>query len=192
VDQQKHVMIDQGVPRGPRKKPGPKPSSIRRTRDNGQFIPKLPDDPDSIRKAMEAYASGVTTTEIGKQYGVSKQAVYAWLLGGLGDQDHNALVTRTLTSRIAFADRILEEADNPIDLARGRELARFARMDLERRRPHLYGQKQEITHVVSDLGDKLRRARERTIEGECAVVQQTPQAIDSVSGAAQQTESKSA
>ena len=30
----------------------------------------------------------------------------------------------------------------------------------------IFGQKQEITHISADLGDRLRRARERVIEGQ--------------------------
>jgi hypothetical protein len=41
-------------------------------------------------------------------------------------------------------------------------MARFARMDFERRRPHLYGQRAHVTvNAVGDLGERLRRARER-------------------------------
>lgn len=166
-----HVRIDEGVKRGPRKKTGPKPSSPRRL--NGQFIPKLPNEPEAIRSALEAYCAGATLQQIADQYKVTRQAVYGWLLGELGGQEHSALVTRALTARIAKGDETLDIADNPLDLQRGREQARNARLDLERRRSHLYGQKQELTVVTVDLGDKLRRAKERVIEGE--VVQVIPQ-----------------
>jgi hypothetical protein len=72
-------------------------------------------------------------------------------LGELGGSDHTLLVTQSLTSRIANADDRLETADNALDLARAREMARNARLDLERRRSSLYGQKQEITHNVTPV-----------------------------------------
>lgn len=139
-----HSRIDEGVKRGPRKKTGPKPSSPRH--NNGQFIPKLSNDPKDIQAALESYIQGATLKQIGDQFGVTRQAVYGWLLGELGGEQHSALVTRALTARIAKGDETLDSADNPLDLQRGREQARNARLDLERRRASLYGQKQEITH----------------------------------------------
>lgn len=144
-----HVRIDEGIKRGPRKKTGPKPSSPRR--NNGQFIPRLPNDPESIKQALEDYCNGATLKELGERYGVTRQAVYGWLLGELGGEQHSALVTRALTARIAKGDETLDTADNPLDLARGREQARNARLDLERRRANLYGQKQEVTHTVNPV-----------------------------------------
>lgn len=143
-----HTRIDEGVKRGPRKKPGPKPSSPRR--DNGQFLPVLPNDPQSIAKALQDYISGATLLQIAQQHGVTRQAVYGWLLGELGGEQHSTLVTRALTARIANGDEMLDTADNPLDLQRGREQARNARLDLERRRSSLYGQKHEVavTHAV--------------------------------------------
>ena len=145
-----HKRIDEGLIRGPRKKPGPKPYSVRR--QNGKLIPKLSNDPDDIRKALEQYCvSGLTLQQIGDQYGVTKQAIYGWLLGELGGDQHAALVTRALTARIAKGDETLDTADNALDLQRGREQARNARLDLERRRSSLYGQKQEVTHTVQPV-----------------------------------------
>ena len=144
-----HVRIDEGVKRGPRKKPGPKPSSIRN--NVGQFLPILPNTPEGIRNALEAYCQGATLKELGEQFGVSRQAVYGWLLGELGGDQHTALVTRALTARIAKGDEMLDTADNPLDLQRGREQARNARLDLERRRSAIYGQRQEITHTLQPV-----------------------------------------
>ena len=164
-----HVRIDEGVKRGPRKKPGPKPSSPRRA--NGQIAEILSNDPADIQAALQDYINGATLKEIGQRHGVTRQAVYGWLLGELGGEQHSALVTRALTARIAKGDETLDSADNPLDLQRGREQARNARLDLERRRSSLYGQKQELTITdKTDLGDRLRRSRERVIEGESTVI----------------------
>lgn len=140
-----HKRIDEGIPRGPRLKPGRKPRSPRR--NNGDFLPILPNSPEQIAQALQAYCDGATLKQIGQQYGVTRQAVYGWLLGELGGEQHSALVTRSLTARIAKGDETLDSADNALDLARGREQARNARLDLERRRAHLYGPKQEVAHT---------------------------------------------
>ena len=144
-----HVRIDEGVKRGPRKKTGPKPSSPRR--NNGQFLNVLPNEPEAIRSALQAYQSGATLQQLADEYQVSKQAIYGWLLGELGGEQHALLVTKALTARICSADVMLETADNPLDLQRGREMARNARLDLERRRSSLYGQKQEVTHTIQPV-----------------------------------------
>ena len=144
-----HVRIDEGVKRGPRKKPGRKPSSPRR--NNGNFLPILPNDPETIRKSLQDYADGATLEQLGQRYGVTRQAVYGWLLGELGGTEHANLVTMALTARIAKADEYLETGDNALDVTRGERMARFSRMDYERRRAALYGQKQEIMHTVQPV-----------------------------------------
>lgn len=195
-----HTRIDEGQKRGPRKKSGPKPSSPRR--NNGQFIPVLPNEPEAIRQALEAYCAGATLLELGKQYGVTRQAIYGWLLGELGGEQHSALVTRALTARIAKGDEQLDVADNPLDLQRGREQARNARLDLERRRSSLYGQKQEVTvtnivHIDHALEGRASALLDRldvrqVIDVTPSVASQhEPQVIDVASDAAQQTKTSS-
>ena len=176
-----HVRIDEGVKRGPRKKPGPKPSSPRR--NNGQFLPVLPNEPEAIARALQDYCNGATLQDLAEQHGVSRQAVYGWLLGELGGEQHSALVTRALTARIAKGDEMLDGADNPLDLQRGREQARNARLDLERRRASLYGQKQEVTHKVelpmeSALDGHCERLLDRISDAQRHVAPLSPQVID--------------
>lgn len=166
-----HTRIDEGIKRGPRKKTGPKPSSPRR--NNGQFVPVLPNDPQSIANALQDYCSGATLLQIAQRHGVTRQAVYGWLLGELGGEQHSGLVTRALTARIAKGDEMLDTADNPLDLQRGREQARNARLDLERRRSNLYGQKQELTVTHTVPADVLKEIRE--LGQELGVVADTTQ-----------------
>lgn len=118
---------------------------------------------------------GFSLSDIAKKVGVSRQAIHAWMLREGGDKYHEA-ITAALVQRVADADEALQSAGDAVDIARAREMARFARMDLERRRPALYGQRQQITHEVGpDLGDLLRDARKRVSQ---PVIDITP--IDSV------------
>ena len=171
--------IDKGVKRGPRLKPGRKPSSPRR--NNGDFLPVLSNNPQDIKNALQDYARGATLEQLATQHGVTRQAVYGWLLGDLGGEQHSALVTQALTARIAKADDMLDNGDNALDVQRGREQARFARMDYERRRPHLYGQKQEMTvnivpvlsiTVAPMLGIAAPQHDPQVIDSTCDTVQQ--------------------
>jgi transposase-like protein len=143
-------------------------TSPKRTK-KGTFAPLLPPSKRSevVALAINEYCQGVSVQDIAKKHSVDRGTIYDWMLGGLGGDGYEDLVTRVLVARVRMADQELEEAREPHHIARARERARFARMDLERRRPNLYGQKTHVTvENVGDLADKLRRARERVIEGE--------------------------
>ena len=137
-----HVRIDEGVKRGKRK-----PSPRQTRNDLGQYCPILPTDPEIIRAALTDYAAGATLQQLGDRYGVDRAAVYAWTLGNLAPPEHEALVRRSLTARIAKADHILETAPEPVNVTRGERMARFARMDYERLRPAIYGQQQAAINI---------------------------------------------
>lgn len=115
-------------------------------------------DPQEIMKRIN---EGASLRELAAELGVSNVGLRAWLLRENGEQ-YSEAITNALTLRVAEADDSLEAAADVVSIARAREQARFARMDLERRRPALYGQRQQITHEVGpDLGDLLRDARKR-------------------------------
>ena len=143
-----HTRIDEGIKRGTHPQ---RECSNPRDPATGQYLPLLPQDDASIKAAIEAYRDGKTCEQLATDYGVSLQAVYSWLLGDLGGPEHDLLVTQALTARIAKADASLDAAPSPLELARAREQARNSRQDLERRRPRLYGQKQEITLTVQPV-----------------------------------------
>ena len=141
--------IDKGVKRGPRKQYPQRSPGLERS-DTGQYLPKLPSDPRVITQVLEAYVAGATFEQIAKQYQVSRQAIYAWTLGKLAPPECDALVRRALTARIAKGDEMLDNPDGaPLDVTRGREIARFSRMDYERLRPEIYGIKQQVSVDVS-------------------------------------------
>lgn len=137
-----HVRIDEGIKRGH------KNENANPRNPLGQYLPILPRaDNAAIHAALTEYAEGATLDDIATKHGVSKQAIYSWLLGDLGGKEHSELVTQALTARIADADHRLDSSTTPLDLARAREQARFRRMDFERRRSHLYGQQQTSIQV---------------------------------------------
>ena len=171
-----YKRIDKGVKRGPRLKPGPKPSSPRRK--NGQILETLSNKPEDIRQALQEYSQGATLEQLAERHQVSRQAIYGWLLGDLGGEQHSGLVTQALTARIARADEVLETSDNPLDVTRGREQARFSRMDYERRRPHLYGQKQELTVKAELKMDSILEGHCQKILERIGAVQPKLQVID--------------
>ena len=136
-----YIRIDRGVKRGKRS------PTVRTRNDLGQYCPILPKDPEIIRGALTDYAGGATLQQLGDRYGVDRAAIYAWTLGNLAPPEHEELVRRALTARIARSDHMLETAPEPVNVTRGREMARFARMDYERLRPAIYGQSQVAVQV---------------------------------------------
>lgn len=110
------------------------------------------DSPIQVPEIVERYLGspgrpGEKLADIAKQGGMSKRALYYWMLSGLGEEKYREVVTQCLVARIADADDALEQAKDQIDVAKYREIARFARMDFERRRPMLYGPKAVVAQV---------------------------------------------
>ncbi len=105
---------------------------------------------DVIPDIVVRYSQGTGTDELAKEHGVSRQTIYNWMFSALGDKQYHQIITEAFVRRISDADFRLETAANALELARAREMARFARQDLERRRPELYGQKQEVTHKLPE------------------------------------------
>jgi hypothetical protein len=82
------------------------------------------------------------------------------MLAGIGDTHYEHLVTHCLTNRIAQADQQLETAPDMVNTVRAREMAKFARMDLERRRPHLYGMRTGLS-IDNQVHVTIHREKKR-------------------------------
>src|SRR5262249_24846047 len=125
---------------------------------------------ERVLPVLQRYVAGESLQTLAAETGVHRATLYRWMLAYEGGE-YEGIITATLVRRIAEADKELDEACDPCDIARAREKARYARMDYERRRPHLYGQRTHVTvETAGNLGDRIRRARERDIEGESKVV----------------------
>ncbi len=99
--------------------------------------------PPSIPVIIQRYLNGESLHALARESQVHARTLYRWILAETGPEyDH--IITECLTNRIADADLNLETAADTCQVARAREQARFARMDYERRRPKLYGPKQEL------------------------------------------------
>jgi len=99
--------------------------------------------------AIQRYLNGESMQVLAKQAGITPQGLYKrfkrFMLSYEGSEDaYVSLITQALVDRVADSDAKLENAWDVVEIARAREQARFARMDLERRRPKLYGQKQQV------------------------------------------------
>lgn len=110
-----------------------------------EMLPVPTETNPNIPDIVQRYLNGESMLDIAKDSPAHPRTLYRWMLAECGEQ-YDEIVTTALTNRIADADVSLLTSVDSCQVARAREIAKFARMDLERRRPKLYGPKQEITH----------------------------------------------
>lgn len=104
----------------------------------------LPDlsDPSTL---LQQYATGTSCQQLARLLSLHRATIYRRMLKATDADTYHEMITDALINRIADADEKLEQALTSCDIARAREQARFARMDFERKRPKLYGPKQEVS-----------------------------------------------
>ena len=178
-----HVRIDEGIDRPQY----PQAPMARALEGQSWTIPtKL--DPDQI---LLDYLIAGKTSGIALQYGLRRGALTRWLQSVRPREWKEIQIIRALCTK-EDGEEAIYDAATALQLARARELVRSAQWNLERLDPANYAPKQEVTvKDERDLGDRLRRARERVIEGEVVksvALPQTAQLIESVGGAGQQAE----
>ena len=117
-------------------------------------------DPKQI---LLRYLSDESTSVIASDYGVTRQALGQFLLRHAEEDWKEAQVARAI-ARKEKAEDAIETASDPLQLAKARELLKAAQWDLERVCRRIYGQEVNVNLNVVDLGERLRRARERVID----------------------------
>lgn len=184
-----HIRIDEGVKRGPRKKPLNPAANIKlRDPKTGRALAVIPKDlkPEEV---IDRYLADERTADIAASYGVARSRLNQWLLEHAEEPWKRAQIARAITLRDQAEDDVGCAAD-PLALGRAREMLKSAQWQLERLCARLFGQQTHVTiEHVGDLGERLRRAKERVIEGECVAVASNPalpQVADSVDDAEQQ------
>jgi transcriptional regulator with XRE-family HTH domain len=143
------------------------PSRTEQPKDpkSGKFLPSIPPEERHrlIGEALEVHAHGNSLRAIAEQIGVTHGTVRRWLLSEV-PQKYRKAQEAGLIARIVDVDEELEEAATPLSIARAREAARFARWDAERRLPHLFGPKQEVTHTIKPEFTVILKAGEKEID----------------------------
>ena len=113
---------------------------------------------------LARYIGGEKIREIAKEYGVSRVAMYSFLMRNVHAEWIEAQRGRAIANKEMYEED-LEESTNPIEIAKARELLRAAQWDLERVDRKTYGRDEQTINInVTDLGDRLRRSRERILE----------------------------
>lgn len=167
-----HVRIDEGVKRGPKSKfIKPRLAAKALTVAKSPLKDMTPERRLEIANSvLERYMHGAQIAEIAKEYQTSDVTIYALLLRE-HEQDWADVQRARALARLESGMKSLEDAPDALSLGRARELVKSAQWELERLLDRLYGQKSHVTiESVGDLGDRLRRARERTIDGNATLV----------------------
>lgn len=154
-----HIRADEGLKR-PRY--AHRPPMRRNEEGQVEAIPPTL-DPDQV---LEQYLNAQTTSHIAKALGIKRKSLVRWLREVRPDKWKQVQIIRALI-RKEDADEGAEGARDALSLARARDMLRSAQFDLERLDHASYGQHiQQTIELTGDLGDRLRRARERVIEGQ--------------------------
>ncbi len=160
-----HVRIDKGVKRGPKtpkiqRRPGP--GKMRRNAVTGQVEPIPPDlKPADV---LKRYMTEETTSQIASSFGLTRKVLVSWLRQ-TAPAEWKAVQLIRAHDRKEIGNEQLEVADDALALARAREIIKSAQWELAALDPD-YRPKQEVTVQITDLGDRLRRAKERVIDHE--------------------------
>lgn len=113
---------------------------------------------------IERVAKGDRLIDIGSDLGITPSSISKYL-----SKDEDYLVARRvgLEVRMEGREKQLEEAKDQVEVAKSRELLSHARWRAEREDPERWGQtnKLQVEHV-DDLGERLRRSKERIVNPE--------------------------
>ena len=101
--------------------------------------------PSDTQVVIKRYLAGDLVEEMAKERGITKKALYKrmhkFMLASSGEDGYSDLITQALADRISVTDDELESSESMLEVAKWSQLGKFARMDFERKRPALYGQK---------------------------------------------------
>jgi hypothetical protein len=116
------------------------------------------------KKVLLRYLADESTLDIAKSYGVTRSALNKWLRNVAEEEWLEAQCSRAI-ARKEKAEDALEAATNSTEIARAEKVLKGAQWELEKVNRRIYGQETMNINLNlnADLGDRLRRAREREI-----------------------------
>lgn len=117
-----------------------------------------------VLDALNRLDDGETTDQIALRHNIEGRTLRSWLLVDCpAEADHQR--ARYIANQLQSAVEEIESATDKIPLARGRERFRAWAWLAERRLPHLFAQKQEVSlDVTHNIVDRLIAARSRIID----------------------------
>jgi transposase-like protein len=172
VNEHHYQRIDKGQSR--RKYPAitPKSSGITTHRPLRSFSNER--RAQIAAEVLTRYAHGEQVSQMAPEFETSDVTLYALLL-----HDHELewkdLQTSRALARLERENINLQTAQDPLSLARARELVRSAQWELERLLNRIFGQKQEVTHTIKPEFNVILKQQDKTaIDGESTPVLPDP------------------
>ena len=99
---------------------------------------------------LKRYLSDESTADIAASYKVTRQALSRYLIRNAEDQWKDAQVARAIARKEAAEDA-MEVAQDPLALAKARELLKAAQWDLERVCRRIYGEEHAQVNVITPV-----------------------------------------
>ena len=125
----------------------PKPVEAKVDRLESVHKPLIGIDPEAL---LKRYLSDESTISIAASYGITRQALGRYLLRNAEEDWKEAQVARAI-ARKEKAEDDLELAQDPLSLAKARELFKAATWDLERVCRRIYGEDRVQSDVVTPI-----------------------------------------
>lgn len=96
-------------------------------------------------------ANGESYTRIAESLGIRHHSIEQWIAAS-DSRSARALEVRTATGKVwdEKAERVLESAADPFELAKAKELAHHYRWRSSKVAPKVYGDKQQVEHTGKD------------------------------------------
>lgn len=105
----------------------------------------MPCHPDQLPAIRERYLANERLEDIAKDFGVTGRTIYNWLIKPTDNQTVEDAQTDLLIGRMYDAEEEIAQAPDMLSFHKAHARAKLAHLTLERRRPQLYGPKQEVT-----------------------------------------------
>jgi len=146
-----HIRIDEGIKRGPRKRRSTTPATgtPQTVRSSAVEIADL-----NAETVLNRYLEE-PIHQIAVSYGLSEAQLYRWLLDNCEEGWRKSQIAKA-TAALERAKADIDNAQDPMQLAKAREKLKAAQWDLERLFARVYGLKQELKIDAQDRSMEIR------------------------------------
>ena len=176
LNQLTYQRMDKGIKRGKRTvkthevENAARAAARKAHAGNGQYVSTytVAERQAAINDAIHGLSIGIPAEDVAIKHGIPRSTIYSWLLDNEVAQEHRS---RFFHFQIGQQLEAMAVAATPLDLARARDLRRAWAETAAVRDHHNYGPHiHQTVENITDLGDRLRRADERVIDGHATVI----------------------
>jgi len=116
----------------------------------------------SLSNAFQLMEAGLSLTEAANELGIPRNTLRVWMIDE-NKPEYSKAQKSAILHRLVETEFDMESAQGAMDVARARESMRFNQWIAERRLPHLFAPRQELTGAggaplaILDVGEASRR-----------------------------------